>query len=142
MVCDCPDYIFHREGSSSLCKHGRALIEAGYLDRPSPVANPSPAPDRQPCVPAAAPVTSADRKRASYFGLSASRPRLRWSSRPPAPPKSVPAKLPAPMVVEAPAPVVAVVAELLPVEANRRFPGHRRRARRRRGRELVGHLDG
>jgi hypothetical protein len=66
VVCDCPSYVVTFEGTASTCKHGRALVEAGYLDRPSPIANvPAPVASKL----AVAPVTPADRKRASYFGL-------------------------------------------------------------------------
>jgi hypothetical protein len=99
--CDCPSYVMTFEGTASTCKHGRALVEAGYLDRPSPIANiPAPVASKA----AVRPITRQDQVAARTWGL----------------------KLPvdAPMVVEAPAPIVAVVeasapivvAELLPAE--------------------------
>jgi hypothetical protein len=56
VVCDCPDYVCRHAGTASLCKHGRALIEAGMLAAPCP-------------KPAVAPITRKDQVRASYFGL-------------------------------------------------------------------------
>jgi hypothetical protein len=72
-------------------KHGRALVEAGYLDRPSPVANvPAPIASK----PAVAPITRKDLARAAMFRI----------------------KLPvAPMAVEAQVEQLLKVEELPPV---------------------------
>jgi hypothetical protein len=106
VVCDCPSYVMTFERTASTCKHGRALVESGYLDRPSLIANVS-SPRAVPSKPAVAPITRKDQVRASYFGLKL---------------PTAPAPAPAPIVVvEASTPIVevlapAVVAELLPDE--------------------------
>jgi hypothetical protein len=68
--CSCPDFVARHEGKGTCCKHGTALVGRGFLPTaPAPVAS----------KPNVAPVTPADRKRASYFGL-------RISAAPPAAP--------------------------------------------------------
>jgi len=37
VVCDCPDYVCRHAGTAGLCKHGRALIEAGMIEAPCPI---------------------------------------------------------------------------------------------------------
>lgn len=31
--CTCPDYVFRRDGTASLCKHGREMVAHGYMGR-------------------------------------------------------------------------------------------------------------
>jgi hypothetical protein len=81
ITCSCPDYLDRHEGTAGLCKHGKAMVANGglrtedaglrtqdsgrrtqrvsALSPESSVLSPSP---REP-------ITLADRKRASYFGL-------------------------------------------------------------------------
>jgi hypothetical protein len=88
--CTCPDYVCRHEGKGTLCKHAASMVARGFL----------PTPDAPPTMPGyrPAPVTSADRKRASYFGLR------------------IPA--PAPVVVEAPAVAPIEAPAPAPVEAD------------------------
>jgi hypothetical protein len=104
--CDCPDYECRKAGTAELCKHGRALIEAGYLERPSPIANPSPV--LVAIKPAVRPITRADQVAARTWGLKL----------PVDAPLAVEALAPAPVapVVEQPAPVVALAPAVEPVE--------------------------
>lgn len=36
VACDCPDYLFRREGTGQPCKHGAALVAKGLVPAPSP----------------------------------------------------------------------------------------------------------
>lgn len=81
--CDCPDYEARRRGlTAEPCKHGRALVEAGLIEAPRPVAASQDRPEAPrlrprdefdpPGSPAFLPVeppTPADRQRASAFGI-------------------------------------------------------------------------
>lgn len=37
--CDCPDYVWKREGTATMCKHGAACVGAGLVEAPAPVPN-------------------------------------------------------------------------------------------------------
>jgi hypothetical protein len=96
--CDCPSYVMTFEGTAGMCKHGRALVEAGYLDRPSPIANQAPASSK----PAPRPITRADQAAARTWGLKlpANAPRAIEASVA----KPVDAPIVEPPAVEVPAP--------------------------------------
>ena len=49
VTCDCPDYEMRRVGTGSMCKHGRALVQAGYI--PAPAPGPAADADAEPEVP-------------------------------------------------------------------------------------------
>jgi hypothetical protein len=92
--CSCPDYICRHEGKGTVCKHGAAMIARGYL--PAPVRGGSPVAAVTPPA-AVAPITPDDvkrAKRAKFFKLN----------------------IPAPMAVEAPAPIVEPTPEPAPAE--------------------------
>lgn len=55
VACSCPDYIARHDGTSSMCKHGRALVALGLMPGPAPIAPPAPEPccspaEAEPCI--------------------------------------------------------------------------------------------
>jgi hypothetical protein len=85
--CSCPDWVVRHDGKGTMCKHGRAMVVAGYLAAPCPIPN----------KPAVRPITAKDIAAARTWGLKL-----------PAAPillEILPTPAPAPVVVEA-APVV------------------------------------
>lgn len=113
--CDCPDYEFSKAGTSSLCKHGTACVEAGLIEAPAPVANPGPVNRVGHLLPRAVPVakiepvatpepkpartwTDAQWRRAEYFHLQP------------------PAGMKRPIAAKAPAPAAAPVVKPSGVE--------------------------
>lgn len=41
VACSCPDYIARHDGTSSMCKHGRALTSLGLMPMPAPIPAPA-----------------------------------------------------------------------------------------------------
>lgn len=68
VTCECPDWVCRHEGRGTHCKHGKAMVDGGFLV--ASVSGGSPVAEASPVVSAdVRPVTEMDLKRASFFKL-------------------------------------------------------------------------